>query len=1038
MKGDFFIYFLRPFCFSCVIIESSNTKVKKLMKTHQKFLVIIIIFVTFVQLQSQWIDKGSYKELQACNASINQLIVNHNDDYFCVVDQNKIFRRFDYDGNLIFEKNLIIDSCLPDLKCYYMRCSSDGKSYIYYKIFETYKDYAIQPTYNFSVYNIDNDSLIIRKDLLSFYNEPELGWNVKNIFFDYNKKYSKGLLLGNFYWGGHHAEIYSDKECGTISIFNWESGINSQLFGNGFSSINFNSDYNYIVLSSNYKYYESGDMSGNVYQDNYSKDFVFFNLISNKSFVISHSGYDLFNPAENITGFLPDKFCIANKDSEFAALKDSILYCYKFSKDTVFLYDTFAFPNKPNFVIYSPDDKYYIVSSPDFKINIYHKASKLLVKTYLMQDSVNPNSLILSGNGKGFIAGNVKGSVKYFQPEYFSDSLRALFISDIHISQVSRQIKFYNLSTGNYDSYYWDFGDGYSSIEENPEHKYLQPGTYLIRLVVWNNNEPGYSDVIDSMIVLHALKADFDANIKNGDPPLSVQFDDLSKGNVQNIFWNFGDGDTSTVENPIHNYQKSGIYPVQLIVSDGFFNDTLIKHDYIIVNQQPIYDSEFSKEKVFLPYNYNGIKGFETINGDYIIEADSANKNLIIRLNSNFDTLWSRQFFISELHSPIQQSAKGTLFVEGRTDNEPSNFSINRLDEKGNITYTKNIPLANWQRIFEYLALDDGYIVVTTHYQLGSAANLATDVNRYNLKDSILWSYKKFIIWDMSSYCYSLKLLDEPPDSFLILANLYYNHNGIGYARIFTHFGYDGENNFLDEPKVGTTNGFNYLTSLDEINRNLFVFIEDNKTIHMFDNWTKVFKDVAINSVAVLDSERFAVCGSKSGNCWYAIMDTSGNVIEEHTITERFGWLSHVSLNKDGSLLLIGSLYKNSFVSKPQKKNKNETILTNQNDQNSLYIFKTIPFHFTEVKETNPNLDCKVNPNPSNGYVNFLINLPTESHIRLVISDMLGNQVATLANGIFSGECKFTFNSSQQGSGVFFYRLQIGTEIQSEKFMIIK
>jgi hypothetical protein len=56
----------------------------------------------------------------------------------------------------------------------------------------------------------------------------------------------------------------------------------------------------------------------------------------------------------------------------------------------------------------------------------------------------------------------------------------------------------------------------------------------------------------------------------------TVAFSDNSTGTVDNWFWNFGDGNTSTMQNPTNNYQPSGngSYPVQLIVTNSCGADT--------------------------------------------------------------------------------------------------------------------------------------------------------------------------------------------------------------------------------------------------------------------------------------------------------------------------------------------------------------------------------------------------------------------------------------------------------------------------------
>ena len=83
------------------------------------------------------------------------------------------------------------------------------------------------------------------------------------------------------------------------------------------------------------------------------------------------------------------------------------------------------------------------------------------------------------------------------------------------------------------------------------------------------------------------LSAEFEATPLTGSRPLNVQFTDLSTGTITSWLWDFGDGSTSTLQNPAHVYTDSGQYTVSLTVTDDTTSDTGTKDQYVTVSGMP-------------------------------------------------------------------------------------------------------------------------------------------------------------------------------------------------------------------------------------------------------------------------------------------------------------------------------------------------------------------------------------------------------------------------------------------------------------------
>lgn len=100
-----------------------------------------------------------------------------------------------------------------------------------------------------------------------------------------------------------------------------------------------------------------------------------------------------------------------------------------------------------------------------------------------------------------------------------------------------------------------------------------------------------YGEVEDYTFVLVAPVvvpvADFSANNTSGCGTLAVQFTDLSTGTPTSWAWNFGDSQTSTLQNPSHTYSAPGNYTVTLTATNTAGSDAETKTAYIVVNSVP-------------------------------------------------------------------------------------------------------------------------------------------------------------------------------------------------------------------------------------------------------------------------------------------------------------------------------------------------------------------------------------------------------------------------------------------------------------------
>lgn len=127
-----------------------------------------------------------------------------------------------------------------------------------------------------------------------------------------------------------------------------------------------------------------------------------------------------------------------------------------------------------------------------------------------------------------------------------------------YVQNGAAQVNFTNL-TVNTVLWDWDFGDGSPhGTVANPEHTYSSAADYTVTLSV----NGGYA--LTSKVLLLRPEANFSYTVVD---TTTVNFIDTSIKFPSSWSWNFGDGSSSSVQNPSHIYQAPGIYPVTLTVN---------------------------------------------------------------------------------------------------------------------------------------------------------------------------------------------------------------------------------------------------------------------------------------------------------------------------------------------------------------------------------------------------------------------------------------------------------------------------------------
>ncbi|MBN4051323.1 gliding motility-associated C-terminal domain-containing protein [bacterium AH-315-M05] len=165
----------------------------------------------------------------------------------------------------------------------------------------------------------------------------------------------------------------------------------------------------------------------------------------------------------------------------------------------------------------------------------------------------------------GAIVNNVSPVVNTFTPsDYFLCLDCNVQFADFGSCPDQLTITFID-SSGCATSWEWDFGDGNTNTVQNPIHTYAAPGTYNVQLIAINTTYACYDTIVKQIVVNTQPTYDFSiAGFCLGDSTLFTDQSDNNVVTIVNWLWDFGDGDTSTTQNPSHLYADTGTYTVTL------------------------------------------------------------------------------------------------------------------------------------------------------------------------------------------------------------------------------------------------------------------------------------------------------------------------------------------------------------------------------------------------------------------------------------------------------------------------------------------
>jgi len=654
-------------------------------------------------------------------------------------------------------------------------------------------------------------------------------------------------------------------------------------------------------------------------------------------------------------------------------------------------------------------------------------------------------------------------------------------------------VYFTNSSSGA-TSYSWTFGDGGTSTATNPSHTYNAAGTYTVSLTATNacgNDTQTRSNYIT--VTCTAPVASFVGGPTSGDAPLTVNFTDQSTS-ATSWSWTFGDGGTSTAQNPSHTYTSAGTYSVGLTVTNSCGSDSYTRTNYITV-------TEPTGDYANLPYS----TGFESGSFDQYWTTATTYEGRVQITSSYTPHSGSYQLTMDDYSSGgnySQCEAWLHLNLVGKNDVDLTFWWKEFSDEdhtqdgvyfsdNGGSTFTKVYNLTGGSTSYQQIALDVD--------QLASSAGLSltgTFVVKFQQYDNYPISSDGFAFDDISVISNEAPPVAEfSADPTAGVAPL-----SVAFTDLSTNnptswswtFG-DGGSSTAQNPNHTYNNPGTYTVSLTATN----AYGSDSETktgyitVSETGSWVTITYDDFESGMGNytdgggdMSLYTYGTYSYQGYNC-ADIQDNSGTASSfYHTVGHDVSGFSELEVEfyfvaismetyedfwvqyYDGSTWQTvasfargidfnnGTFYS-VVVSIPRSQYNYPTnarlrfMCDASGNYDDVYI-DAIEFRgmgaggSSAVAKTDPVIPDHFSlaqnyPNPFNPSTTIKFSLPAASNVQLEIYNVLGQKVTTLVDdALEAGIHTATWDASNQASGIYLYRIKAGNYIETKKMLMIK
>ncbi|MCX6154777.1 MAG: PKD domain-containing protein [Candidatus Kapabacteria bacterium] len=865
---------------------------------------VSILFVIIIRLTAAagWIDSNQYKFINAHNTGIAQLVVAPDAKSFYTVGTNdSIIKHWDV------ATGAVIDSFL--LKGVYRLISSDCKYFIS-------SEYKVENNYYVTRLKFFDNQLKLINEIVTgkiYYGYTGFttseAYNTSLIEFQYDSLNATAIIILNYdfdhqdIYGSHSDKQYYNYLCSKNHKFNIidYNSYEASFRGNhppGSGTSRSNSTKRTIsITDSNYKIL---------------KDFYFYNHTYNTT---TNGTYTTESTTDSTNGVSLGLYIIANDNKRIIDFKSNTFSEFNLpeGKKIREKYSKIA----PNLIETSYDAKYIFsgLHTNGYRRIVFQSSASL---DSITEISLGTGPYILTErclpDNKNLIVADNAGCIYLVPIIFYSNALKAFFAADTNISQTGDTIHFRNNSAGNPTSYYWDFGDGQSSTDENPAHVYNSSGTYTVKFFIKNTNGSDTAIRVNMIRVFDKLFPDFDYTIDLSKYPYVANFTNKSNGNYTSVYWIFDNTYTSTLSNPSTTYSGYGLMHVGLTIKNENFNITKYKTISIPFPslKNSIKNEYISLDTLTCSYS---IDCFETSAGDfiasfkaitYIDEKPTYSYAKALLFDNQLKPKWIQNYNMDVLNTRVVEMPDQKFIFSGSSGANTCMIGYNAF---GDTILFNNLQSKSRTYCGAALDLSGNALLGFFNYNSQSPSSgglsgfysIAKDnmnISRVDVRSSIIYRDNDYTIFKQSDPNNIDWIITESIAYGMYFYSLNKSNTQTEFKR-FIGMSYKSLIDFICYKE------FNYYC----IDYNSLYKIDSSGTLINF-KFDTLF---TAYSIAKINENCYTLAGSKNGHPAYLIYDRDDRLIESQVFNERIGAFTRVYANKDKSLILSGYLNKSNI-----------------------------------------------------------------------------------------------------------------------------